>query len=136
MLAPAGPSAPVNDDRISEAGQRQGGRFRLDRIARRARETAPGLDRHRPVRTSPRPDDVALDEESARPHPRGPERAATLGVGDQELSISSLEEKVGVTAREKPCGRHRPRRGAQRRYIVREDPRVSDRCSHRGERPA
>ncbi len=92
---------PADDDRPT--GQWQGLRFRFDRLARRARQTAPGLDRHRPLRASPRPDELALDEESARPDARGPELAATIGVGDQEFAIGSLEEEVGVAAREDPC---------------------------------
>ena len=127
---------PADDDPPSDAGQRQGRRFRLDRIARRARETAPGLDRHRRLRTSPRPDDLALDEDGARPDARGPERAATIGVGDQELAIGSLEEEVRVAAREEPRGRRGRRGGAERRLVAGEDPRVADRCSHRRQRPA
>ncbi len=45
---------PADDDPPSDTGQRQGLRFRLDNIASRARETAPRLDRHRPLHTSPR----------------------------------------------------------------------------------
>ena len=73
---------------------------------------------------------------ATRPDARGPERATTIGVGDQEFAIGSLEEEVGVAAREEPCGRRGPRGGAERRLVAGEDPRVADRCSHRGQRPA
>ena len=88
--------------------------------SRAARERAPpGLDRHRRARAPPRADDLALDEERARPDARGPERAAAIGVGDQELAIAPLEEEVGVAAREEPCGRRGPGGGAERRLVAR-----------------
>ena len=60
----------------------------------------------------------------------------TVGVGDQEFAIGSLEEEVRVAAREEPCGRRGPRGRAERRLVAGEDPRVADRRSHRGQRPA
>ena len=119
-----------------DTGQRQGLRFPLDRIACGTRETAPGLDGHRRLRASPRPDDLALDEDGTRPDPRGPERASTVGVGDKEFAVGSLKEEVGVAAREEPRGRRGPRSGAERRLVAGEDPRVADRCPHGCQRPA
>jgi hypothetical protein len=53
-----------------------------------------------------------------------------IGVGDQESAIGSLEEEVGVAAREEPSGRHGSRGGAERRLVPGEDPPVADRCPH------
>src|SRR5438132_6781199 len=61
---------PAEDDPPPETGQGQGLRFRLDRVACRARETAPGLHGHRRLRASPRPDDLALDQDATRPDAR------------------------------------------------------------------
>jgi hypothetical protein len=93
---------PADHDRPPTTGQRQGRRFRLDRPARLARESAPGPDRHLLLHAPPCPHELALDEEAARPHARAPERATAVGVRDQELPIATLEEKVGVSAREHP----------------------------------
>ena len=70
-------------------------------------------------------------------HTRGvqssPRRSAS---GTRSSRSSPMEQEVGVAAREEPCGRHGPRSGAERRLVAREDPRVAERCSHRGQRPA
>jgi hypothetical protein len=105
--------------------------LRLHRL--HARESAPGLDRHRPERTSARSDDLAIDEDATRPDSRSPECGASTGVGDEELAIVSLEQEVGVAAREEPCGGRGPSGGAEGRLVAGEDPRVADRCSHRGQ---
>ena len=60
------------------------------------------MDGHRRVRTPPRPDDLAFDEDGTRPDTRGPERAAAVRVRDEELAIGSLEEEVGVATRKEP----------------------------------
>jgi hypothetical protein len=91
---PVASVVPADDDPPPETGQRQGLRSRLDRVACRAREMAPGLDGHRRLRASPRPDDLALEQDATRPDTRGPERATTVGVRDQEFAIVSLEEEV------------------------------------------
>src|SRR5207237_9695309 len=112
---------------------RQSRRRRIDGGACRSRETAPALDRHDPKRTSPRPDDLAIDEDPARPDAGGPEQAATRGVRDQELTVPRLEKEVGVTAREEPRGSRRRWGGAEHRLVAGEDPRVAHRRSYRGQ---
>src|SRR5213076_708011 len=81
------------------------------------------------------PDDLAIHQDAARPNARRPERAATRRVGDQELTIASLKEEVGVSARQEPRGRRRAWGGAERRLVAREDPRLANRCSCGSERP-
>src|SRR5438093_6718438 len=98
------------------------------------RETVPGLDGDRCVRASPCPDDFALDQKCARPDARGPERTATIGVGDEELASGPVEEEVRVAAGEEPRGRREPRGSSERRFVVCEDPRVADRSPHGGQR--
>src|SRR5439155_6985347 len=125
---------PAEDDPSFDIPQRQGRRLRFDCFARRARETAPSLDRHCAQRTSPCPDDLATDEDAARPYARRPERAATRGVRDQEFTIASLEKEIRVPAREEPRGSRGPCCGAECGLVTREDPRVADRRSNRGQR--
>ena len=82
---------------------------------------------------------------SRRPRPR-PERHPARRAGSRArddgrrrgpgVRDRSLEEEVGVAAREEPRGSRGPRSGAERRLVAGEDPRVADRCSHRGQRPA
>ncbi len=129
--------APPDTDLPFDTGQRQGRRLppRPHRVPR-ARDgarvwtvTVASARRHVPTT-------LALDQDGTRPDARGPERASTVGVGDQELAIGSPEEEVGVAAREEPWRtlRTQERRGTSARRG--EDPRVADRCSHRGQRPA
>src|SRR6266571_2362604 len=134
-ISPFVPSViPADDDPPLDIPERQGRRLRIDRVACRARETAPGLDRHCPQRTSPCPDDLAVGQDAARPNARRPERAATRGVGDQEFTIASLEKEIRVAARQKPRGSRGAWGGAKNRLVARQDPRVADRRSHRGQR--
>src|SRR5437763_273918 len=79
---------------------------------------------------SPRSDDLAADEESARPDAGRPECAAARGVRDQEFTIASLEKEIGIAARKQPCGSRGAWRRAKRRLVTREDPQVADRRSH------
>src|SRR5436309_1659570 len=120
---------PADDNSPLDIPQRQGRRLRVDRIACGARETAPGLDRYCPQRTSPCPDDLATDEDAARPYARRPERAATRGIRDQELTIASLEKVIRVPAREEPRahGGGGVLRDAQRATFVRQPPEREDR---------
>jgi hypothetical protein len=89
----------------ADVRERQRCRFRLNRVALRTRETAPGLNRHSPRCTSPRADDFPIDEDGTRPDARRPESAATNGIGDEKFAIASLKEEVGVAAREETNGR-------------------------------
>src|SRR5438094_2247473 len=125
---------PADDNSPLDIPQRQGRRLRVDRIACGARETAPGLDRYCPQRTSPCPDDLATDEDAARPYARRPECAATRGIRDQEFTIASLEKEIRVPAREEPRGSRGPCCGAECGLVARQDPRVADRRSNRGQR--
>src|SRR2546428_3833286 len=93
---------PADDDSPLDTGQRQGLHFRRDRIACGARQPPPGVHPHGLVRAPPRADDLSLDEEATGPDARGPERATAVGIRDQEFAIGSLEEEVGVAAREQP----------------------------------
>src|SRR5438132_6000266 len=103
-----GSVVPADDHPPLDITQRQGRRLRLDRLAFGARETAPGLDRYCPQRTSPCPDDLAVDQDAARPDASRPERAPTRGVRDQELTIQSLEKEIRVAARQEPRGSRGP----------------------------
>src|SRR5207247_8787606 len=85
---------PPDDAPPLDIPQRQGRRLPIDRVACRARETAPRLDRHCPQRTPPCPDDLAVGQDTARPNARRPERAATRGVGDQELTSASVGKEL------------------------------------------
>ncbi len=104
---PVASLAPADDDRPSGTGQRQGRRFRLDRIACRARETPPGLDRHRPLRrvaTSRR----ARPRRGGRPARRAEVQSSRRRSASGTRSSRSSPEEVGVAAREEPCGRRGP----------------------------
>src|SRR5918995_1839256 len=127
---------PAHDDPPRRAGQRQGLRLLDDGVSLRAREATPGLDIDLLVRASPRPGDLALDEECARPDAWGPEPATTRRVGDEELAVGSLEQVEGIAAGEEPSGCGRPGCRAKRRFVAGEDPRVADRRSHRSTRRA
>ena len=96
-------SVPADDDPPLDTGQGQGCRFRLDGIARRARETAPGLDHHR------RPAHVARSRRS-RPRPGGrpARREASRASGD------ARRRGPGVRGRLPGGGRTRLRSGSSR----------------------
>ena len=105
-----GPSGPVSVQASSgrgrpfDAGDRQvRGPSASTGRAQGARDGATTGSSRR-LRTSPRPDELAIDEEGAGPDSRGPELATTAGVRDQELPIGPLEEEEGVPAREQACG--------------------------------
>src|SRR5712691_5125678 len=136
LYEPVASVVPAHDDPPHETGQRQGPRFRLDSVARRGREMAPGVDGHRRLSASPRPYDLALDQDAARPDAWSPERPTAGGVGNQELAIDSVENEVGIAAREEPCACHGALGSAEGRLVAGEDPRVAEGCSHRGQRPA
>ena len=92
VCLPEASAVPAEDDRAPHVGQRQGRRFRLDRIASRARERLPDPDRHMLSLSTPRADDLALDEDGARPDPRRPEVPAMFGVG--KIGRASCRERV------------------------------------------
>ena len=98
------------------------------------RQAAPGPERYRPVRASPRPDDLAADEDGTRPERVASRARATICRWDQELTIGAVEQEVGVTARDESDGRagQGGRVPVAEQQLVRgEDPRVADRRPHR-----
>src|SRR6266540_3001611 len=131
----SGVELPADDDPLPDTGQWQGLRFRRDRIAFCARQPPPGLHRHHRVRAPPRPGDLAPDKEATGPDARRPQRATAGSVRDQEFAIPSVQE-IRITAREQPCGRHRPRGGNKGHLVLGEDPRVAYWRPHRRQRPA
>src|SRR5215472_12654033 len=131
-----GSAVPADDDPPLDGGQRQRLRFRHDRIAFCARQPPPGLHRHHRVRAPPRPGDLSPDEKGAGPDAGGPQRATLAGVRDQEIAIGSIEEEIGITAREQARGRGGTWGGAEGSLVLAEDPRIADRCLHRCDRRA
>src|SRR5437660_10565997 len=98
-----GSLAPANADQALDVGQRQRLRLCRDRVALAVRETSPRLDRQLNSRASPRPDDLAADDDGARPDARGPKLASTTSVRHQDLAIARSEERrVG---KERRCRR-------------------------------
>src|SRR5215813_5022253 len=126
---------PAEDDRSPHVGQRQGRCFRLDSLASRARERLPDPDRHVLARAPPRADDLALDEDGARPDPRRPEGPAMLGVVNEELPVGSLEQEVRIAAWKEPGWRRRPRVCTVRRLVAAKDPSVAKWRPDRRQRP-
>ena len=131
----AGVRLPADGDGALKPRQRQGARFRLDSVALRPGEPAPRLDRHRVVRPPPRPADLAVDEDGAGPHPRGPERRRDGRRPERAARGRLPEQEVGVAARQEPRRRGRPGTGADDRLVAREERGVAERRSDGGQRP-
>src|SRR5262245_61579810 len=104
-------------------------------LTSRTRERFPDPDRHVLARAPPRADDLALDEDGARPDPRRPEVPAMFGVGNEELPVSSLEQEVRIAAWKEPGWRRRPRVCVVRRLVAAKDPSVSKWRPDRRQRP-
>jgi len=104
-------------------------------LTSRTRERFPDPDRHVLARAPPRADDLALDEDGARPDPRRPEVPAMFGVGNEELPVSSLEQEVRIAAWKEPGWRRRPRVCAVRRLVAAKDPSVAKWRPDRRQRP-
>jgi hypothetical protein len=97
---PGDASVPVDEDSSRRVGQRQRFRLREDRIARRAREALPGVDRHPFLGPSPRADNLPGHEQGTRPHARCPQLASPVGVRHQERTILARDAQgVGIAAR-------------------------------------
>src|SRR4051812_26569845 len=107
-------SAPLDDDLPVEARQWQTGGLRLDGLALRSRETAPGLDLDHAARSPPRPADLPAEQQRAGPDTRRPEEQAPVRVGDEELPLGPVEQVVGVAARQQARGPARRPRLAHR----------------------
>ena len=94
---------PADDDSTFEVRERQNRCFRLDGTTGSAGESAPGLDGDRSLGAPPGPDDVTVDEDGAWPDSRCPQFEAVYGVGNEEPTIVTVEEEVGVAAGKEPC---------------------------------
>src|SRR5438445_69188 len=75
------------------------------------------------------PDDLAADDDGARPDARGPKLASTTSVRHQDLAIASLKEEVGVAAGQESRGHGGPWPGAEALLVARQDPRIAHRCA-------
>src|SRR5688500_580502 len=91
---------PAYPDVTLDVGQRERRRLRLDSLALGGRQPPPGLDRDVRGVALPGPGDLAVDQERARPDARRPKLREPGSVGDQQLTLATLEEPVGVTARQ------------------------------------
>src|SRR5205085_5576540 len=102
-------SVPNHLDRSFNAWEWQGVGLELDRVARSARETCPGLDPHGVMRPSPGSANLAFDEDRAWPHARRPKTLPLVLARNEKLPRGSVEQKVGIAARQQARGRgHRP----------------------------
>ena len=99
------------------------------------RQATPGLDRDDRARAAPRPGHLSRDQDRAGPHARCPELGASGRVAHEELAVSSLEEEVGVAARQQPRGcRRSVGWRAERLLVLGQDPPVSVGRVHRCQR--
>src|SRR5438874_10856658 len=125
---------PNHLDRSCNAWKRQGVGLGLDRGARSARETCPGVDPYGVVRSSPGSADFAFDEERAWPHAGRPETLPLILARNEKLSLCSVEQKVGIAARQQARGRRDRLVGANRRLVFCEQPLVTKWRSNRQQR--
>ena len=114
------------------SGRRAG--LGLDRIAHPTCEASPGVDPDGVLRTSPGSADLAFDEERAWPHAGRPEPLPLIRPWDEKLPLSSVEQEVGVAARQQARGRGSRLGGANGRLVVCEQPLVAERRSDRQKR--
>ena len=86
-------------------------------------EAAPRPDRDDRARATPRARHFARDEDGTGPHARCPELGASGRIAHEQLAVGSLEEEVGVAARQEPR-RCRPAidRRAERLLVLGQDP--------------
>ena len=61
---------------------------------------SPGVDRHFVARTTPGPNDLAIDEHRTRPDTRSPELTPLSRIGYQQLTFLTLKQEVGVATGE------------------------------------
>src|SRR4051794_14112340 len=122
---------PNHLDRSFNAWKRQGVGLDLDCVARSARETCPGVDPYGVVGASPGSADLAFDEERAWPHAGRPETLPLILARNEKLPLCSVEQKVGIAARQQAGGRDDGLAGANRRLIFCEEPLVANRRSNR-----
>ena len=110
--------------------------------SRAAAEAAPRLDRDDRARTTPCARHFARDEDSTGPDARCPELGASGRIAHEQLAVSSLEEEVGIAARQEPHAcRPAIDRRAERLLVFRQDPPLAggrvhgcQRCRERSER--
>ncbi len=93
VAAGPGPAVPADDD-PPPARAEAGRRLSLDRTAFRVRQPPPRLHRQHRARPPPRPGDLAVDEQRARPDARRPERALAVRVRDQQIPVGPLEQET------------------------------------------
>ena len=119
---------------VPREDQRQRAGLDLDRVARCSREARPGVNSHGVLRPSPRSADLAVDEEGARPHAGRPQKASPIFARHEQLALSSVEQEVGVAARQQARGGRDGFGGANQRLVLCEQPLVPERRSNRQQR--
>ena len=85
------------------------------------------------LRAPPDAADLAVDEKRARPDARRPETFPPIRVRDEQLPRRSLEQEVGVAARQESRGRGDRLVGADGRFVLCEQPFVAERRPGRQE---
>ena len=86
------------------------------------------------MRPSPGSADLAFDEERAWPHAGRPEPLPLILARNEKLPLCSVEQEVGIAARQQACGRGDRLGGVNRRLVFREQPLVAERRSDRQQR--
>ena len=94
------------------------------------------MDRDDRARPAPRPGDVPLDEDGARPDAGCPEGGALFRIGDEQLAVRALEQIEEIATRKQSCRGGRPVGRPKQRLVGGEDDRVADRGMQRDERRA
>jgi hypothetical protein len=85
----------------------------------------PGVDPYRVMRPSPGPADLAFDEERAWPHAGRPKTLPLILARNEKLPFCSVEQKVGIAARQQARGRGHRLAGANRGLVFGEQPLVA-----------
>jgi hypothetical protein len=98
------------------------------------RQARPGVDPHGVVRPPPGSPDRAFDEECAWPHAGRPEPPPLIRTWYEKLPLCSVEQEVGVAARQQACGRGGRLGGAHDRLVMCEQPLVAEWRSDRQQR--
>ena len=131
QLGGSAPRPPRSAGRGREAAAR---RPRLRPRRALAPRTPPGLDPHRVLRPSPGSADLAVDEQRARPDAGRPETLPLVLAWNEKLPLRSVEQEVGVAARQQPCGRVGRLGGEHLGLVLREQPLVAERRADRQQR--
>ena len=102
------------------------------RVERERRAQA--FDPYGVVRPSPGSADLAVDEKRAWPHAGRPETLPLVLARNEKLTLCSVEQEVGIAARQQARGCGERLGGANRRLVRREQPLVAKWRSNRQQR--